>query len=248
MQPLTTQQFIQKIKHYTNISLIGKYVNSTTPVKIFFKKCGHIVTVLPYTITKKKIPHCPKCPPSNTLTHHQFLKLLHKKRPKWRNDFILLGAYKARTQRIQTKCKFCGKINMSWPRCLLAGNTCKCRTLQSTGERFLRHLFKQYNIKYHPEHTFKDCRDQRLLRFDFYLPEFNYIIEYHGVQHYRPTNLKLNGDALAHLKITQKHDNMKKKYLKMNKIPLIVFNYKTTGATIEDTMITFFLQKHKKST
>lgn len=43
---------------------------------------------------------------------------------------------------------------------------------------------------------FDDCKDKRRLKFDFFLPDHNILIEYNGLQHYRNVPLlKYSNDA-----------------------------------------------------
>ena len=58
----------------------------------------------------------------------------------------------------------------------------------SQGEVFLMNLFNENNIKYITEMTFPDLKNTNFLRFDFYLPEYNILIEYQGSQHFDTNN------------------------------------------------------------
>ena len=53
----------------------------------------------------------------------------------------------------------------------------------SLGERKIFDFLNNKNIKFISEKTFPDCRDKALLRFDFYLIDYNCIIEFDGIQH-----------------------------------------------------------------
>lgn len=44
---------------------------------------------------------------------------------------------------------------------------------------------KAYDIAYEEEFAFEDCRDKRKLPFDFFLSDFNLLIEHHGERHQR---------------------------------------------------------------
>lgn len=63
------------------------------------------------------------------------------------------------------------------------GTNCpKCNF--SKGESITESWLADNNIKYIPQKTFDNCRYKYVLRFDFYLPEYNLLIEYQGRQHY----------------------------------------------------------------
>ena len=59
----------------------------------------------------------------------------------------------------------------------------------SSGERAAEKIFKQYNINFIPQKRFDDCRDVYTLPFDFYLPDYNLIVEIMGEQHERPVEI-----------------------------------------------------------
>ena len=74
-------------------------------------------------------------------------------------------------------------------------------------------------INFVQEKRFVDCRDNKPLPFDFYLPDHNLIIEFDGQQHYEP---KFGKESFA---ITQKHDEIKNQYCKNNNINLLRVPY-----------------------
>ncbi len=54
----------------------------------------------------------------------------------------------------------------------------------SIGENFLKKLFDENKIKYVFQKTYKDLKNISLLRYDFYLPEYNVLVEHHGEAHF----------------------------------------------------------------
>ena len=79
-------------------------------------------------------------------------------------------------------------------------------------------------INYTAEKTFKDLCVKKPLRFDYYLNEYNCLIEVQGGQHFDPVafNIGISKEqALNNFKELQKRDNMKREYCKKNKITLI---------------------------
>lgn len=94
-------------------------------------------------------------------------------------------------------------------------------------ERKIGVLLTKYDIQYKPQYSFNDCKDQRALPFDFYLPKYNLLIEYDGQQHYRPVNFGGISDeeAYENFKITQLHDSIKNNYCDVHNIPLLRIPY-----------------------
>lgn len=70
---------------------------------------------------------------------------------------------------------------------LKRGNTSSCGCLVSKGEELLKKIFNELNIVFISQYAFDNCINpitNSKLRFDFYLPEYQKLIEYDGAQHY----------------------------------------------------------------
>lgn len=62
----------------------------------------------------------------------------------------------------------------------------------SNGEQIIATLLKEHDITYIQEKTFKDFRYKDtggIPRYDFYLPDYNILIEYDGEQHFKPVEI-----------------------------------------------------------
>lgn len=66
------------------------------------------------------------------------------------------------------------------------GNKKSCGCLQSLGEFKIKQSLEELKIPFIKEKTFPELvSDNNVpLRFDFYLPQYNLIIEYDGEQHF----------------------------------------------------------------
>lgn len=65
------------------------------------------------------------------------------------------------------------------------GDTRSCGCLVSKGENVIGKWLTDHNIVFETQKTFNDLKLIRPLRFDFYIPTLNILIEYQGVQHQR---------------------------------------------------------------
>jgi len=115
----------------------------------------------------------------------------------------------------------------------LRGNGCpKCNS--SRGEMFIRSVLKKEGIKYKEQYMFPLNR----YRYDFYIPDYNLLIEFHGEQHYKFVNIFHRSVSFFE---KRKDDDIKKIALaNLKKIPLIVFNYKhleVNSKIFEDKLI-----------
>ena len=66
--------------------------------------------------------------------------------------------------------------------------TCPFCTGESSGERKVRITLEQLKIEYKQQYSFSECKRINLLKFDFYLPDYNCCVEYDGEQHFEPSN------------------------------------------------------------
>jgi very-short-patch-repair endonuclease len=62
----------------------------------------------------------------------------------------------------------------------------KSMMICSTGEKLIEHWLNKNFIEYEKQKTFAECKNQRKLRYDFYLPKQDILIEYDGRQHFKP--------------------------------------------------------------
>lgn len=108
-------------------------------------------------------------------------------------------------------------------------NTCfPCSCKESIGEERIRKFLESNKIEYIQEKRFEDCRDKKPLPFDFYLPKYNYVIEFDGQQHFEDI-------GYGNHKVTIEHDKIKNEYCKLHNINILRIPY-WDGNNIEDIM------------
>ena len=115
---------------------------------------------------------------------------------------------------ITTKCPNCSREKDIRIADLLKDNySCQCsKQYSSFGERLTQSYLDIMGIDYIREYSFKDLGRKR---FDFYLPDYNTVLEVHGIQHYKEVTGYMNH------KKTKQSDTIKKKYCKENGIHYI---------------------------
>lgn len=94
---------------------------------------------------------------------------------------------------------------------------------ESHGEKYIRNYLDKNHIKYIPQKKFHDLKDKTYLSYDYYLPEYNMLIEYQGIQHYE--SVSFNGKDYTDLEKQQLHDNLKREYAKENGYKLLELKY-----------------------
>lgn len=79
----------------------------------------------------------------------------------------------------------------------------------SMGERQIKKILNENNIDYVYQKRFEDCKNQKTLRFDFWLPKYKIIIEYDGQQHYK--SIDFFGGVFSFERL-QNNDKIKNEY------------------------------------
>ena len=129
--------------------------------------------------------------------------------------------YKNKRQNIIVTCNIHGDY-ITKAEILLKGCGCpKCKS--SKGEDIIETWLINKNINYINQKSFKECSFERILKFDFYLPELNTCIEYDGEQHFRP--IKYWGGIETFRKIVLK-DEIKNRFCQENNISLLRISYR----------------------
>jgi DNA-directed RNA polymerase subunit RPC12/RpoP len=85
-------------------------------------------------------------------------------------------------------------------------------------------VLDEYNIEYHREYSYPNLNGvgNKLLRFDFYLPDYNLLIECQGIQHESWQKTWTSKDKFER---QLEHDRRKKEYTKQNNINLLEIWY-----------------------
>ncbi len=92
---------------------------------------------------------------------------------------------------------------------------------ESRGEREIKKHLNNNKIIFIHQKRFQDCKDKKQLPFDFYLPDYNICIEFHGQQHYKAISY---WGGNKNFEKQQKRDNIKKMYCINNNLKLIIIN------------------------
>lgn len=200
------------------------YVNNRTKVRIICPIHG-VFEQEPSAHLKGS--GCPVCAglaiaKSKTQTTEEFIKkarLVHGNRFEY--SFV---DYKGSKTKVLIICPIHGVFEQT-PHNHLQGCGCPvCRA--SKGERKVEQYLIENNIKYIRQYKFNDCRGKkRSLSFDFYLPDWNILIEYDGEYHYIARKHHDNQLGMIKLKEYQQRDKIKDDYCLKNNIRLIRIPY-----------------------
>lgn len=203
---LTSEEYINKaikVHGKENDYSETKYIDSLSNITYICEN-GH-------TVTQRANNHlaghgCPKCNHRNEKkTTKEFKKdSIEIHGTKYSYDKV---NYKDRETKVIITCKIHGDFSQR-PKNHLDGKGCP-RCQNSRGENKISKVLKSLGVEFQREKTFEGCRNKLPLRFDFWLPKENLIIEYHGIQHYRP--IKYFGGAPA-FERRLRRDKIKREY------------------------------------
>nr|DAX15726.1 MAG TPA: restriction enzyme [Caudoviricetes sp.] len=106
----------------------------------------------------------------------------------------------------------------------------------STSEEIIKQFLVLNKIEYIRQYRLPMFKTRGLkLRYDFYLPKLNLLIEFDGIQHFVPIEA---WGGLEYFKTVQTRDELKNKFAKIYDIPLLRISYKNKD-NIEKLLINF---------
>lgn len=142
----------------------------------------------------------------------------------------------------ECECPVCGGLFYELPAKINNGHTtsCGCKK-QSFGEYYVKTLLKDMGVEFIPQYTFDDCRCVYVLHFDFAI--FNDgslvgLIEYDGRQHFEPVEVF---GGIVGFEETQKRDEIKNNYCKINNLPLLRLPYTLSLYEIKQRIYEYYL-------
>ena len=185
-------------------------------------ECGNIKSVRGADLVNHKTQSC------GCFHNEQFGKMVSETRENLAGQkFYKLTVidynteYSERFGRPYWNCKCeCGNTKVVMARNLKNGSVSSCGCINySIGEKNIVNILTNNSINYVKEYKFKELG---ALRYDFYLPEFNRLIEFDGRQHYQPA---ANFGGQENFEILKRHDEIKNQYAINNNIELVRIPY-----------------------
>lgn len=213
----TNDKYVSELKQINpNIELIDTYNGSNIKIKHHCLICGHMWFVTPNSILHGT--GCPECDKNKkSLRHEEYVykvSLINQ-------NIEVVEQYNRSFIPILHKCKLDGFEWVAYPNNILNGQGCpKCN--ESKGEKAITNWLNKNNILYESQKRFADCKNIKPLPFDFYLPNYNIVIEYQGIQHYESIEY-FGGQENFENQILR--DNIKRKYCEDNNIILFEIPY-----------------------
>ncbi len=226
----TTEEFIKKMnilhKNKYNYSKCV-YKGSNKKIKIICPIHGEFLQRVAEHRTGCGCKKCVQCHNWNTKEYIEKAKKIHGNE----YDYSKTEYKNARTK-IKIICPIHGMFEQR-PNSHLNGCGCSVCKISHGESKILQFLIKN-KIDYITEKSFLGCKNPKtggLLKYDFYIPSKNLLIEFDGAQHFRQTWLKNFITCDADLKSIQYRDKIKTKFAKNNGIKLLRIPYTKIKST-----------------
>jgi hypothetical protein len=213
----TTEEFVNETKLVHGekycYSLVN-YINNKTKVKIICSIHGEFEQE---PSSHLKGSGCPKCFGMGKTSEEYINECILVHGNKY--DYSLVE-YNGVFKKVKIICKKHGVFEQMSDKHMKGCGCPICR--ESKGEKEIRKILTENKINFIGQKKFSDCKDKKVLPFDFYLPDYNMCIEYDGRQHFIAIN-RWGGEA--GLIDQQNKDLIKTKYCYKNNIKLIRISY-----------------------
>jgi len=188
-------------------------------------KCGNIKNCNLIHILNRSTSCCEKCSHGSIAYKPEYVK--KEINDLTNGEYTVLSNYQRENIKILIKHEICGN-EFYMIRRNFVYNNCRCpkcnklRT-SSKGEKKITEILTKLNISFEKEKTFKECKNKRVLPFDFYIKDKNLLIEFDGEMHFHPMRFK--EDCIKKLNETHDNDLMKNEFCIKNKINLLRIPY-----------------------
>lgn len=210
-----------------NIEVLSAYVGMKEVVECQCRIDGNTWFATPDSLLNNKTG-CPVCANRKTgercrKSNDEFLRQLKIINP----NILPMEEYSADHDKILCKCLVHDHFWYVTPNKILHRRTGCPKCALYHNENIIADILDRWGFEYTMQQRFPDCKDINTLPFDFYLNDYNVVIEYDGEQHYFPIfKSKYSDDQnINRLKYIQRHDEIKNQYCKDNNIILIRIPY-----------------------
>ncbi len=141
--------------------------------------------------------------------------------------------YKNNRKKVIITCKEHGDFEQI-PKDHMRGSGCKLCNY-SKGEKEIEKKLKYLGINFLREYSFESCVGigGRKLPFDFFIEKFNILIEYDGIQHFKPVHIFGGEKSFVDLK---KNDEIRNRWCQENGFNLIRVKYDSNIGSLENEL------------
>lgn len=207
---------IQEVREYINNEgytlLSDGYINCNQELEIICPN-GHNIKMSWKRFENGR--RCPHCSERSWINRKKNIESINEIISK--EGYKFLEEYTTAKTKMKCSCPNGHIFEINWNN-FKSGKRCPyCR--KSKGEEIIKSILEELKIDFISQYKFKDCKDLLPLPFDFYLPNYNLIIEYDGEQHF-DVNRAFNSNENKFWE-TVIHDAIKNAYCEDNNINIL---------------------------
>lgn len=207
---------IQEVREYINNEgytlLSDGYINCNQELEIICPN-GHNIKMSWKRFENGR--RCPHCSERSWINRKKNIESINEIISK--EGYKFLEEYTTAKTKMKCSCPNGHIFEINWNN-FKSGKRCPyCR--KSKGEEIIKSILEELKIDFISQYKFKDCKDLLPLPFDFYLPNYNLIIEYDGEQHF-DVNRAFNSNENKFWE-TVIHDAIKNSYCEDNNINIL---------------------------
>ena len=207
---------IQEVREYINNEgytlLSDEYINCNQELEIICPN-GHNMKMSWKRFENGR--RCPHCSERSWINRKRNIESINEIISK--EGYKFLEEYTTAKTKMKCSCPNGHIFEINWNN-FKSGKRCPyCR--KSKGEEIIKSILEELKIDFISQYKFKDCKDLLPLPFDFYLPNYNLIIEYDGEQHF-DVNRAFNSNENKFWE-TVIHDAIKNAYCEDNNIDML---------------------------
>ena len=161
--------------------LVGGYIKNSVKTQVKFSKCGHVADISPNSY--KSGQGCGVC---SGLQVQRGVNDIATTHPQYTKYFVNIEDTYTYTyssnKKVELKCPNCGHTKaMQISKLTLQGFSCDlCSDGISYPEKLMASILTKLDIEFIKQMSY----DSGEHKYDFYLPQYNAILETHGMQHY----------------------------------------------------------------
>lgn len=222
----TTEQYKKEVYDLVGeeYSVLDDYINRSTPILMRHNICGREYKVSPSNFLYRS--RCIKCYYDSTrLTLREVNSSIKE---HLGITYTLVSEYKGSESKVELLHKDCNKkFKVRYTDIIQHHSGCPyCG--KSRGEDYIESYLLEKGIKYIEQNKFSDLVNIFQLSYDFYLPEYNILIEYQGEQHFIPKTFGGVTKEQANKRFDKQkyNDNLKKNFAINNGYSLWEPDYK----------------------
>ena len=221
-QKNNTEGFIKKSKSIWGDKYdyrFAKYVNSKTKIKLICNDCGNTLEQLPNNHYNFNCYFCSYIERANKSRKTQEKFILDANKIHNNKYDYSKTIYINDNSKVKIICPIHGEFEQKANNHLNGAGCPICNSPK--GELQIIKYLTDKNINFETHKEFQDLKDKSNLSYDFYLPDYNLLIEYNGIQHYTNSFKKPLHEWHRQLH----HDWLKRKYAKKNNYKLLIIKY-----------------------